>query len=152
VIQKLYILSQAYHNCGYHLSPYHATTILLTVILMLYLLFPWLVHSVTGSLHLPFPFTHFAHPLTLLLFGDFLGQFVCLFFALLFHRGQYVFHNSEVMSLWRSGGRGGLVSKVWIFFFFITTGIPYVLFKRKSPFLVKVWKSLVMQFHSLLHA
>ena len=35
-----------------------------TTLLLLCFLFLWLIHSITGSLYLPLPFTHFAHPST----------------------------------------------------------------------------------------
>ena len=65
-----------------HLSLYDAITVPLTIFPMLCLLFPWLIHSITGSLYLPLPFTHFAHaptpaPLTTTsLFSILMGLFL----------------------------------------------------------------------------
>ena len=56
------VLCCAHHKCSYHQPPYNqAITIPLTIFPMLYFLSLLLIHSITGSLYLPFPFTHFAH-------------------------------------------------------------------------------------------
>ena len=79
-----------HHKCSYHLTPYNTTTVLLTPFPLLGLSFLCLclIHSLTRCLYLPFPFIHFAHPLTpfppptISLFSVIMGLFqlfVCLF-------------------------------------------------------------------------
>ena len=60
VIQHLYMLCCAHHKCGHHLSSYLYCSI--TMFPVLHLSSSWLTYSITGSLDLPFPFTHFVHP------------------------------------------------------------------------------------------
>ena len=68
---------------SYYQSPYHADTILLTYSLCC-TFHLWLIHSITGRLHLPLPGTHFAQaptpsPLaTISLFSVFMGLFLLL--------------------------------------------------------------------------
>ena len=57
---QVYTLCFAHHKYIFCLSPYNAITIPLTMFFMPCLLFLWLIHSITGSLCLPLPFTHFA--------------------------------------------------------------------------------------------
>ena len=52
VIWQVYTLCYV-HKCNYPLSRHIAITVSLTVFLMQWLLFPWLMHSITGSLVSP---------------------------------------------------------------------------------------------------
>ena len=61
VIRQIYVMLCS-PKCGHHLSPYNTITIPLTLFPMLCLLLSWLTPSITRSLYLPLPFTHFAYP------------------------------------------------------------------------------------------
>ena len=61
VIQHLYTLCCYTHRCSCYLSLCNTITISLLIFPMLCLLFLWFIHSVTGSLYVPFPFTYFAY-------------------------------------------------------------------------------------------
>ena len=84
------LLCCAQRKYSSHLLPYSAVPIPLTLFPALYLLFPWLIHPITGSLCLAVPFTPFTPPLppfpmaTVSLFSGFIGlilhfvgSFVC---------------------------------------------------------------------------
>lgn len=68
VIPQVYTLCSAHYKSSYPLAPYKANTT--TLFPMLGFLFPWLAHSITGSLCIPLPFTHLAQPPTPLPSGN----------------------------------------------------------------------------------
>ena len=62
MFQLLHTLCCAHHKCN---AIWHHTALLklsLTIFSMLCLLFLWLIHSITGNLYLPLPFTHIGYP------------------------------------------------------------------------------------------
>ena len=82
-------------QCSYHLFPYIAVIISLTLLFMLGLLFPWLIHSITGRLYLPLLIIHFAQSPTPLPSGN--------------HR--------FVLCIFRSDSAFGFFIHLWVFFF-----------------------------------
>lgn len=108
----------SYTLCYAHKCIFHSIVLCLS--------FTWLNHSVSGRLYLPFPFTHFAHPLILLPSGYYqLSVFIGLILLFVYFFICFVFQIPYVSEIiWY------LSFSVWLISLSITCSI-YIIANSK---------------------